>query len=408
MINLGNIELSKMYLGNAEVQKAYLGTEQIYPSQVVSYYGYLPDGLKYFWDGIDKGRNAGGWTDLVSGLYLASTGATSLAKGWRVDDDASYLGGTGVSIDAPLDTSTIEFVFKERTHASNYGFIFYPSGTTNIAGILFTNRLIIGVSPNTYRYTLANPQEDVMHSISASKARAYFNGGALSYASSSGNPASTNGTWMFSRESLGSYHSFRGDIYCVRIYDKQLTEAEVIDNYAADKVRYFGVQPIQIVQNGDFANGLDEWTSHYCCTATTENVGIKLTKNKSTGYGAIEYQAPSGLNSAHQYYQKVVMKKGTETAYAGFCTSSFTVGGNTQMYSDATSDWEVMDQITSPAAASNRTCLRVGASSSATGVYAFFKSFMMIDLTATFGAGNEPSIDACRRIFPDDYYPYNV
>jgi hypothetical protein len=78
------------------------------------------------------------------------------------------------------------------------------------------------------------------------------------------------------------------------------------------------------------------------------------------------------------------------------------------MYSDATSDWEVMDQIISPAAASNRTCLRVGTSSSATGVYAFFKSFMMIDLTATFGTGNEPTIDACRRIFPDDYYPYNV
>ena len=168
------------------------------------------------------------------------------------------------------------------------------------------------------------------------------------------------------------------------------------------------VVPIQIVQNGNFADGLNDWTVDTYCTAATQSVGIKLTKKKSTTRGAILYQSPSGLSKNSKYYQKVVMKKGSDTACAGFCTSSFTVSSNVQMFSDVTADWDTLDQITSPTGSANKICLRVGSSSSATGVNAYFKSFMVIDLTAMYGAGNEPSLSECRTLFPNDYYPYNV
>lgn len=168
------------------------------------------------------------------------------------------------------------------------------------------------------------------------------------------------------------------------------------------------IVPVQIIQNGDFADGLTGWTADTYCTATLQTVGVRLSKKKSTTRGAILYQSPSGLSTTKKFYQKAVMKAGSETACAGFCTSSFTVGSNVQMYSDVTADWDTLDQITSPTGSANKAMIRVGASSSATGVWADFKSFMIIDLTATFGAGNEPSLSECRTLFPNDYYPYNV
>lgn len=37
-----------------------------------------------------------------------------------------------------------------------------------------------------------------------------------------------------------------------------------------------------------------------------------------------------------------------------------------------------------------------------------FKNMQCIDLTQMFGAGNEPTLEQCREIFANDYYPYNA
>lgn len=37
-----------------------------------------------------------------------------------------------------------------------------------------------------------------------------------------------------------------------------------------------------------------------------------------------------------------------------------------------------------------------------------FKNMQIVDLTQMFGAGNEPTLEQCREIFANDYYPYNA
>lgn len=242
----GSSDIGKVCWGDSEIGKIYHGSDLVYnagespiPPSPPYYYGYVTDGLKYMWDGIDKGNNSNGWTDLVNGVFIENHGATSITNGWRVPsgDASSYMGDADTHISAPYDSCTIEIIFKRLQSAGNYTFLFYADAGQINAMCYSTNRFIIDTSPNVYRYS-TSLSNNTVYQYSASTARAYRNGTALSYASSSGSPASTNGTWMFSRQSLGSYNNFRGEIYTVRIYSRQLTEAEARANLAVDNERY--------------------------------------------------------------------------------------------------------------------------------------------------------------------------
>jgi hypothetical protein len=168
------------------------------------------------------------------------------------------------------------------------------------------------------------------------------------------------------------------------------------------------IQPIQIVTNGDFSEGLTGWTKYSGCGASVQSEGIRVTKN-SGSMGAMLYQSPATtISSSSKYYQKVIMRKGTAEVNAGFCKSDMGVGNNTQMNSESTT-WDTLDQITSPTGSANKIVLRCGSSATSSGMYGDYKSFMIIDLTATFGAGNEPTtVEECRELFPNDYYPTKI
>lgn len=177
----------------------------------------------------------------------------------------------------------------------------------------------------------------------------------------------------------------------------------------AEQIYPSAIVPVQIVRNGNFASGFDYWNSHAYCDRSEQDGFIRITKNPMGSYGAILYENPTwvALSTSHKYYQKAIMRQGTTSANAGFHSNAYAVASNSILSTTNTS-WQTKDQITSPKADNNYICLRAGNSSAALNTYADFKSFMIIDLTLTFGAGNEPTLAECRTLFPDDYYPFNV
>ena len=65
---------------------------------------------------------------------------------------------------------------------------------------------------------------------------AYENASLLGNLSASNVWASSSGTNYIGRRSTGTY--FKGNIYSIRVYDRVLTQEEVMQNYNADKLRF--------------------------------------------------------------------------------------------------------------------------------------------------------------------------
>lgn len=170
------------------------------------------------------------------------------------------------------------------------------------------------------------------------------------------------------------------------------------------------IKPIQLVRNGNFtegADGLDYWDTVYPATPSVTDGELRLEKSTSGTRGAMvaSTSAAGAVSKTHVYYLKAELKAGTINANAGFFTSSYSIGGNTYLATSETV-WVKKDVILSPVNNTDLVCCRAGVQSSGAHTYAFMRNICLIDLTATFGAGNEPDIDTCRRLFPKDYYEY--
>lgn len=166
----------------------------------------------------------------------------------------------------------------------------------------------------------------------------------------------------------------------------------------------------QLIPNGDFSNGTNNWVIH---DSSLEEISVSngeiLVTKKASSYGGMCRVSPFTGDTTHQYYLKATLKSnnGSTGAYFGFCTTSWTVGSNTQN-GTSSSEYETISFITSPAANTSYLVLRIGAGSSPIGASLTCKNIFCIDLTAMFGTGNEPTKEECDMLFYADYYPYDT
>ena len=142
--------------------------------------------------------------------------------------------------------------------------------------------------------------------------------------------------------------------------------------------------------------------------ASVSNGELLLIKKNDRNIGArVINTVSSGLvDITHFYYLRCDMKDIDGTCYMHF-SSDGAVASNTVIQSSNTA-WERRGIVTKPKGSNNKVCLRVGSSTTPEGKSGYFKNAICIDLTATFGAGNEPTLAECEAMFTDDYYPYYV
>lgn len=194
---------------------------------------YITDGLVLWLDGINKGNTPDVWTDLIRGYeYDAINGVVFNPDNVQLNGINQYLQNT--SFNCPvLRNATIEVVcsgatstqvlFASKNNSLCFGF-FYSNSTINV---------IRGIGVNNNREITAF--SDASGSFSISDIHQLRNGqqGTL------GNENNFNASNEFNfigRRNTGTY--FNGEIYCIRIYKRQLTLEEAISNYQVDRQRF--------------------------------------------------------------------------------------------------------------------------------------------------------------------------
>lgn len=196
-----------------------------YPVETLN---YVQDGLVLWLDGIDKGEENNAWVDKINGHSFINNGAI-------FNPDHIYLDGASFLQNSSFDgisagVGTIEVVCEFENFASTSVLFMGKSGCLSLGVYQQRYCWSAGVSYATYGGGSA-----AAGSISISGARALRNGLALT-ASSADNWTGPNPYNWIGRRNSGSY--FKGKVYCIRIYNRQLTMDEVMANLSIDNARF--------------------------------------------------------------------------------------------------------------------------------------------------------------------------
>ena len=192
---------------------------------------YVMSGLVLWLDGINKGDTANAWTDLVGGhVFEAHNGVTFNQDHLTFARARSqYMTNTSFNVPAS-DVGTIEIVHS--CDMARY-IVFMPK--TN-------NSLCFGRYDNYLIYT-SDPVKRSITQIGSNIG--YFSFSDLNRIVNGESYRNNNmESWLSANDvnyigcRRGSEHLYTGDIYCIRIYNRQLSSAEVFRNYAIDQSRF--------------------------------------------------------------------------------------------------------------------------------------------------------------------------
>lgn len=232
MITLGNNEVTKAFLGSTEVKKICLGSKQVWPVETKT--NYIMDGLVCWFDGINKGNDNTRWTDLIGGLYFTFNTYSS------VIDNAVYMNGAGKLTGSTnmnfANSGTIECCVTRPNGAVTAACIFMPVSVNSLAFIVTGSGYAYkpAQSPaNQYKTTrVAN------FTCSLNGARGMINGSVLT--TRSGNNYNTNNSGYGTLGGRGGSppYNLNGNIHSIRIYNRQLTEEEMLYNQQVDNERF--------------------------------------------------------------------------------------------------------------------------------------------------------------------------
>lgn len=194
---------------------------------------YVQDGLILHMDGKAGKTGSSSWSSVVGSVSFTNNGATFYDDYIYFDGTDDYLTNTSFSPTAS-GTGTIEVVIDNETFGSKLSLVF--AGKTN-GGLAFgqnTSKQILWSIGTSSR---AKPVATLAKaSFSICSPRKYQNGVAMTTNGSDywgGRSSSTNYIGM---RSTGGY--FKGKIYSIRIYNRQLSSDEVLKNLAVDNIRF--------------------------------------------------------------------------------------------------------------------------------------------------------------------------
>jgi hypothetical protein len=219
---------------------------------------YVQTGLIACWDGIANAGagahadNAAVWKDIVGGYEFALTNVTVVENGISfAGNETSYgtlsAAGTAATFDAAKN-GTMEVVFVSRNASVPQVLVQTPAGNGMTFGYSSGNNAIVPFSGSVQKPSFPFNIGTSMHSFSVR----YSSGASTSPAFADGSNLNTTGggcwtpgegdeTFVGNRASKAN--GFPGTIYCIRLYSRQLTAAEIIANHAVDALRFANDTP---------------------------------------------------------------------------------------------------------------------------------------------------------------------
>ena len=192
---------------------------------------YITDGLIAMWDGEWNAgygvhdTSAQTWKDIVGDNDITSITNSTWGEKWLV------LGGVGPCGIVPVITNVVTFEVVQIVTSVNGGIISFGQLTRQI----HSNGTVWFEGSRSYGGVAVTIEEP--HSQSAIYAEhlgtVFIDGApATKVTGSSGFNTAYNTMGAFS-----TYYS-KNTLYCIRVYDKALSDAEIAHNYAVDKARF--------------------------------------------------------------------------------------------------------------------------------------------------------------------------
>ena len=227
--------------GTSTITVSYAGKTTTF---TVTVSGYVTDGLIMWLDGERNG---------VDGAHTPpmSTWVDQSGNGWDWDNMGATVSAQAISFsgsnylkraynDVPTNVAMMEIVFSSPHTGSGLivsgfgdgkpGNILMGSGN----GVLFHT----GTDKDTWTKLFENDWDGGVHSYSSGG----YRDGVYDVASEA-----FSSSWQYLYPSIGCYlgsggnnpqYQFKGSIYCIRMYSRVLTEAEILSNYAVDAARF--------------------------------------------------------------------------------------------------------------------------------------------------------------------------
>lgn len=210
---------------------------------------YVTDDMVFWLDGINntfRGHDSASeyWYDLSGNGHDFAIGSYNT---WS-DDHLTMYRGIATENALPSDFKHTEIVFKNAGNETTTMMIF-PHGNKYVCFFAHsTQALAPNGSAGSYpRLSLADSWTD-LHAVSFP--RDYNAGTDLNKIYLDGQLATTttasSGTWNnVQYKRIGGYSSltddpYKGNIYAIRLYNRVLTDAEILQNWYEDQRRFFG------------------------------------------------------------------------------------------------------------------------------------------------------------------------
>ena len=207
--------------------------------------GYVKDGLVLWMDGLNRGGVAGEWHDLIDpeNICTLTGNYTELDNGVSLPGDSSTYGTFAKTVYVSYTQGTIECALT-LTAVETTGRPLIAMGNRAMGGS-FASAYSDGNNPamrwwnygdnwNYWVFPHVNSNESLKYTASASSENGVCNGtnGEL-------NTVSSWSPYAYPRlGSRGSGNPFKGTFYAIRLYNRHLTQAEMLHNQRIDNKRY--------------------------------------------------------------------------------------------------------------------------------------------------------------------------
>lgn len=231
-------------VGTSTITVAYGGKTTTF-NVTVTALSYVADGLVLWLDGEKNSANGAHVSNLTTwvdqsgnGWDFENVGATVNAKSLSFNGTSQYLKRAFDSL--PHDVKMMEVVVN-RTSGNNVisGFGNLYPGNITCGGSKYIS-FQIGTGTGDDKNAGFNLPDDIVGTVFSANSAGYINGTAIETRTDSN-------AWQYRYPCIGGYlgsggtnfqYGFKGEIYCIRMYNRILTEQEILANYAVDAHRF--------------------------------------------------------------------------------------------------------------------------------------------------------------------------
>ena len=189
---------------------------------------YIQDGLVFWLDGSQE-IVSNSWTDIIGGIVFTADGFTKGTYGYSIVGNGAK---TTSDLSFPYDTSTLEIVCV--SHPRDSGKQVFYCGKQNMISFQFYQGTVITQTPRGEKYPYTTDSK--MHSFSNSKNGFYIDSSPITSTGTDG--ISLNGTGTSIGAKYRGTEVYRLEIACIRIYNRVLSQSEVLFNVKIDNERF--------------------------------------------------------------------------------------------------------------------------------------------------------------------------